>query len=158
MRIIQQDWKSTSKNVVKEAFKTGRIQKASSPESMLPVSVNEHFDQLKDDRIEDEKTNPDQILPWAMCRSNSDHILKLSYKINSKKGVIGTFTTSSLLQHPCYKRSIASKISIKKPLTRTEINEARSLLKSGAAEFSYKDIKPFTIVSGRCYCIYKKCN
>eukprot|EP01084_Bolivina_argentea_P289907 497899_1 len=70
------DWKSTSKNVVKEAFKTGRIQK--------PISFNEHFDQLKDDRLGDEKTNPDQILPWAMCGSNSDHILKLSYKINSK--------------------------------------------------------------------------
>eukprot|EP01084_Bolivina_argentea_P289906 497897_1 len=150
------DWKSTSKNVVKEAFNKGRIQKASSAESMLPISVNEYFDQLKDARLEDEKANPDQLLPFAMCKSNSNHILKLAYKINSKKGVIGSFTTSSLLQHPCYKKSIQSKNSITKPLTGTEINEARLLLKLGAAEFAYKDIKPFTIVSGEGAIAYTK--
>eukprot|EP01084_Bolivina_argentea_P146271 256184_1 len=147
-------WKNAPKKVIKKAIELNRIQFAQPNDSKLADSVRSYYYQLKDVRLEDD-SNPNKLLSWAVCKKNEAHILTLSYKIK-KSNKIGAFTTSSLLQHPCYKKAIKAANAESGDLSREQKHEARDILKDGASALVIADLQPFSMTEGQGTFAYTK--
>eukprot|EP01084_Bolivina_argentea_P289544 497220_1 len=133
-----------SKLIIKKAIGIGRVQYALGLDNKLSKSVRNFFYQLRDNELNDD-SNPSKLLPWAICSTNEAHIFKLSYNMTNK-GKVGSFTTSQLGRHECFKVSLKSQSHL---LNADEKRESTRILKAGATSAIIEDIKPFTLTSGR---------
>eukprot|EP01084_Bolivina_argentea_P289542 497218_1 len=132
-----------TKKIIAEAVKISRVECIIGDSNKLSKSVKGFFYQLKDNQLSDE-TNPSKFLPWAICSKNANHIFHLSYNI-TKKDKIGSFTTSQLTKHKCFKDSLKQSLDL---LTMDEKRESNAILKEGATSAIIEDLKPFTLTHG----------
>eukprot|EP01084_Bolivina_argentea_P237403 399000_1 len=89
-------WKNAHRTIMKKAIGLGRVKLT---DTLINSVSAGHFSQAMDPRLDDAK-NAQKLLPWAVCKYNENHLLRLAVKITTKHV---SFATSPLKHHPCYK-------------------------------------------------------
>ena len=75
-----EQWSKARKAVVKKAIATGRVQYVVGDDSGLSDTVRPYYYQLIDNRLVCD-INTRNLLPWAVCKTDTSHVMKANYKI-----------------------------------------------------------------------------